>query len=1091
MRNLEERIMAKTRSANNVGASSTAAAAAGGARGGSDMDNFEQRILAKSMSGRESNASGSASYKRSDSQDDMNKFEQRILAKSMSGRGSNASSNADGGRGYKRSDSQDDMNKFEQRILAKSMSGRGSNGNNTGMNDSINSFEQRILAKSMNASGGGKSFAERRRRSEDSNGSSNSNSSSYSAKLEARIMEKSRSANNGNGSSRRDGAATDMNNFEQRILAKSMSNASGSASYKRSDSQDEMNNFEKRILAKSISSNHAAMGGGSNDLNSSARSINSGGTEGSFENRLRNKLSSSRTGMNSSQVLSNSSRLMNEEDEDDVEVTSDLQSRKRQAIKRIMQDETLSPQERNARLQNAMRGDWADDDIERQESGRQESDLSQSDDANRFRRVALEAKIASKLKNKAKKKKQEKENTAALEEGSWEGDEDEGAHVRGSKFAVRNKDLQGHHNDGDDSDEDSSRRMGLFADEEDQRSREGVGYGSLPLPEEHFVSDRDDPFSDHRSPTVTQEDEEQLHHGGQTISDPNDANFGLAVASAVAPDDEPNYVYNAIEYDPDAKPPLHLNRRFRLYTYMALFLIAVVVLLMVVYFTGLSKKDDVTNISIYFQDSPTIAPTPPPTTDREASGVIEQLEGGVLVRNETFKTMEKGDPRLLALDWILHIDMMQLVSDDINLYQRFALAVLAYSMDSTVWYVCGNPGENYTESECTITFRDNSTASFGTWLSSISECDWYGVTCSADGVVRGVDLNNNDLIGTLPHEIYALAFLQLLHLPNNCIYGTIPPEIGLMRHLMSLELHGNGLSGEMPDSIYDLEKLQLLNLADQWGSPRKCTNSDGRTVNINYRMGGLTLPLLENAGLSGKLGPKIDVWRSMKGLYLNKNSFDGSISDAIGNLRYLRFLWLHDNFVEGSIPESITKLGNLQELRLGENFLYSRFPQELGRLDGLERLEVQGNSMFGDIPQGLYKMADLEVLRLDDTLMADSPWLVSSDEGFTGSISTFIGGLQKLKLLLLNNNPITGTIPTELGLCKDLQVFRVHRTQISGTMPLEVCKLRDKMLNDADGSTGVLYADCRPNDRYGDPFLKCDCCSDCCDHTTGVCIADD
>jgi len=33
-------------------------------------------------------------------------------------------------------------------------------------------------------------------------------------------------------------------------------------------------------------------------------------------------------------------------------------------------------------------------------------------------------------------------------------------------------------------------------------------------------------------------------------------------------------VYAAIEYDPDSKPPLHRNRRFRAYTYLALILIA-------------------------------------------------------------------------------------------------------------------------------------------------------------------------------------------------------------------------------------------------------------------------------------------------------------------------------------------------------------------------------------------------------------------------------------------------------------------------------------------------------------------------------------
>ena len=44
----------------------------------------------------------------------------------------------------------------------------------------------------------------------------------------------------------------------------------------------------------------------------------------------------------------------------------------------------------------------------------------------------------------------------------------------------------------------------------------------------------------------------------------DDYNHRLAVDTAIAPDnDKPEYVYRAIEYDPEAKPPLHRNRRYR------------------------------------------------------------------------------------------------------------------------------------------------------------------------------------------------------------------------------------------------------------------------------------------------------------------------------------------------------------------------------------------------------------------------------------------------------------------------------------------------------------------------------------------------
>ena len=163
------------------------------------------------------------------------------------------------------------------------------------------------------------------------------------------------------------------------------------------------------------------------------------------------------------------------------------------------------------------------------------------------------------------------------------------------------------------------------------------------------------------------------------------------------------------------------------------------VIWVVVYITSASKQDETIDINIQFQKSPTISPTFSPITDREASGIIEQLEGGVLRRDESFSEMARSDSRLMALDWILHKDMMQLVSDDVNLYQRYALAVLAYAMDSRAWYLCGDPGEDYRTDECKITYWDNSTTTHGVWLSSTSECDWLGVTCSADGVVRAVE----------------------------------------------------------------------------------------------------------------------------------------------------------------------------------------------------------------------------------------------------------------------------------------------------------------------------------------------------------------
>lgn len=292
----------------------------------------------------------------------------------------------------------------------------------------------------------------------------------------------------------------------------------------------------------------------------------------------------------------------------------------------------------------------------------------------------------------------------------------------------------------------------------------------------------------------------------------------------------------------------------------------------------------------------------------------------------------------------------------------------------------------------------------------------------------------------------------------------------------------------MPSTIYQLDKLQLLNLARQYGVDRICEQSNGTKVYTNYKHGGFVPE--QNVGLTGKLGSDVGKWKSMKGMYLFENSFTGEITEDVGNLRYLTFLQLNDNFIEGNLPSSITKLRNLRDLRLEDNFLYTSLPEGIGNMKDLEVLSVKANSMFGKLPEGLYELKKLKRLYLHDTTEANSPWLITDQDGFSGSLSSSVGNLKDLEYLLLNNNPLTGEIPPSLGNCTKLKVLRLHRTNLKGTMPREVCVLRDNDLNSEEG-VGVLYADCRPSNRTGEPMVQCDCCTDCCDHITNSCAQDD
>lgn len=211
---------------------------------------------------------------------------------------------------------------------------------------------------------------------------------------------------------------------------------------------------------------------------------------------------------------------------------------------------------------------------------------------------------------------------------------------------------------------------------------------------------------------------------------------------------EDEYIYAAIEYDPDSKPPLHKNRRFRVYSCMAMLVIIAVVVVVVVYVTKSAKEPVVNTKDVYAGSFPSMSPTSNPVTNREMSGIIQQVEAGILQRGANFTDMDLDDPRYLALDWILHHDQLQLDSDDVNLYQRYVLALLAFSLDSLAWYYCGehrsfgNTTEMFVVEDCEVPNPGTGQIEeFKVWLSSTEECEWYGVICSQDEVVRGVELS--------------------------------------------------------------------------------------------------------------------------------------------------------------------------------------------------------------------------------------------------------------------------------------------------------------------------------------------------------------
>jgi hypothetical protein len=202
----------------------------------------------------------------------------------------------------------------------------------------------------------------------------------------------------------------------------------------------------------------------------------------------------------------------------------------------------------------------------------------------------------------------------------------------------------------------------------------------------------------------------------------------LAIAEPVRDDDDDICIPAANEYDPDAKPPIYKNRRFRLYGCLGgILLLALVAGL----FFGLLSGSDKAAGLLDDGDTPSLAPS----TYRESLGIQDQVE--LVVGSD--KLNDPSTPHYQAMEWILHEDKLQLTADDPNLVQRYLLVI--FYMQTTQggdWVSCGRADDE--DSFCLWHNLNPIYIPKTRWLSDDSECNWAGVLCDEFNTTRAIDL---------------------------------------------------------------------------------------------------------------------------------------------------------------------------------------------------------------------------------------------------------------------------------------------------------------------------------------------------------------
>ncbi len=204
-----------------------------------------------------------------------------------------------------------------------------------------------------------------------------------------------------------------------------------------------------------------------------------------------------------------------------------------------------------------------------------------------------------------------------------------------------------------------------------------------------------------------------------------------------------------------------------------------------------------------------------------------------------------------------------------------------------------------------------------TWNLERPVDEWYGLGFTAEGCLLTINLQANNLVGTLPDELGDLITVQSIDLSYNHLRGALPAALGNLAGLYELQLAGNTLSDTLPPAIEGMANLGILDLS-------------------------------ENA-FAGSLPAELGNLNNLISLNLVSNRFTGEIPQNIDKLTQLRFLGLSRNQLTGQIPSTVYKLTQLQRLYVNHNRLSGRVPEGLAELDSLKAVWLNNNE-FTDMP---------------------------------------------------------------------------------------------------------------------------------------------
>ncbi|TYI32373.1 hypothetical protein ES332_A04G056000v1 [Gossypium tomentosum] len=204
-------------------------------------------------------------------------------------------------------------------------------------------------------------------------------------------------------------------------------------------------------------------------------------------------------------------------------------------------------------------------------------------------------------------------------------------------------------------------------------------------------------------------------------------------------------------------------------------------------------------------------------------------------------------------------------------------------------------------------------------------------------VLGTLNLNGNQLEGSIPPSLKNYHNLEVFYLGNNNINDTFPYWLGTLPHLQVLVLRSNRFHGEMQNfnGTFSFSSLQMIDLSRNGFTghipPELFENlksmkdilvdkSGPNYMGGNYYQDSVIITM---KGLDFKLER---ILTSFTVIDFSSNHFKGSIAKEVGELNSLIVLNFSHNSLAGNILPSLGKMAALESLDLSSNKLQGRIP---------------------------------------------------------------------------------------------------------------------------------------------------------------------